>query len=425
VPAGPSWNKQLRKYTFRFPGADAAVVRTSQRSLARRQRPPGEPYLTPQFGASFCIQGPFWAAVVAAAGGVFSLLASSRLGRALLLGHPRLFTLGAFSEVGPTPQRLAATSFTTTFLGYGWAAADAPGGGGRPAPPPTGLDTTVTVRVSGPEPGYIATARLFLTMARTILQDRPELARRAAGGVYTPAGLVGGAGTAAVARLVARMGEVGILFQAGPLTSITPRSPRGRPAWQAVLNAVAWLGWAAVLLFLAVAGRRAVPSAGSLLLRATVWLEAICALETLQIALGLANGNLAMGAVLHYTRLLIATVAMPLAPAALPTRLVLLAWSATEVCRYPMFLLPDSAATRTLRYVAPVATFPVGALAEAWLAHMAAQSLGPAAPAWQRAALALVVPTNLFLGFGSGYPQILSKARAALRSGAKSAKVAD
>jgi hypothetical protein len=89
-----------------------------------------------------------------------------------------------------------------------------------------------------------------------------------------------------------------------------------------------------------------------------------------------------------------------------------------------MFLLPSSAAARTLRYVAPVATFPLGALAEAWLAYTTLHSLGPAAPFWQRAALALVVPTNLLLGFGAGYPQILSKARAALRSGAKPAKEA-
>lgn len=424
VPTGPSWNKQLRKYTFRFPGADTAVVRTSQRVLARRPRPPGEPYLTPQFGASFCVQSPIWAAVVAAAGAVFNTLASSRLGRAVLLRHPRLFTLGAFSEAGPTQQRLAASSFTTTFVGYGWAAADAPAGGGTPAPPPTGLDTTVLVRVSGPEPGYIATAKLFLTMARTILDDRPELTKGAPGGVFTPGGLVGGAGAPAVARLVARMGEVGIVFQAGPLTSITPRAPRGRPAWQSALNAVAWLGWAAVLLYLAWAGSRATASSGSQLLRATICLEVICAFETLQIALGMAQGNLPMGVVLHYTRLLIATVAMPLAPGALSTRLVLLAWSATEVCRYPMFLLPSSAAARTLRYVAPAATFPVGALAEASLAYMTVQSLGSAAPIWQRAALALVVPTNLLLGFGSGYPQILSKARAALRSGTKLVKAA-
>jgi short subunit dehydrogenase-like uncharacterized protein len=348
VPAGPSWNKQLRKHTFRFPGADAAVVRTSQRVLARRPRPPGEPYLTPQFGASFCVPSLFWAAVVAAAGAVFNQLASSRPGRALLLRHPRLFTLGAFSEDGPTQRRLEASSFTTTFLGSGWAAADAPAGGGAPKPPPTGLDTAVVVRVSGPEPGYIATARLFLTLARTILDDRKELTRFTRGGVFTPGGLVGGAGAPAVSRLVARMGEVGIVFQAGPLTSLTPQAPKGRPAWQAALNAVAWLGWAGVLIFLAIGGRRATPTAGSPLLRATVGLEAICAFETLQIALGMAPGNLGMGVVLHYTRILIATVAMPRAPGTMATRLVLIAWSATELCRWSSIIpaLPSHTHTK-------------------------------------------------------------------------------
>ena len=420
VPSGPSWNNELRKYTFLFPGSDAAVVRTSQRILARLPRKAGEPYLTPQFGASVCVNSTFWAAMMATMGLLFNLLASlGPLGRSILLRHPRLFTLGAFSDEGPTEEMLAATSWTTTFFGKGWAKAQVDAGTDTPTPPGGQLDTTVVVKVSGPEPGYIATARMFAMMGRTILDDRAELTAHAPGGVYTPGALLGGGGTATISRVVERLREVGVVFETGELTPVPSQGGEKRPAWQSALNLVALLGWAGVLATLILDWQNAVPSANSPLLRATIGLEAICAFETFQIALGIAQGNLPMGIVLHYTRLLIALVAMPLASSSLSSRLVLLAWSATEVCRYPMFLLPSSSLARLTRYVVPALTFPLGVVAEASLAYSVTLLLGSSASLWTRAALLLVVPTNLLLGFGLGYPQVLRKARNMLRPAKK------
>jgi short subunit dehydrogenase-like uncharacterized protein len=47
VPRGPVWVEQLQKYSFLFPGADAAIVRTSQRHLAMLavDAAPSAPYL--------------------------------------------------------------------------------------------------------------------------------------------------------------------------------------------------------------------------------------------------------------------------------------------------------------------------------------------------------------------------------------------
>ena len=63
---------------FLFPGADSAVVRTSQRALwhGRANQPAAksaapEPYLTPQFGASFCVSTRYYAAATAAVGMLF------------------------------------------------------------------------------------------------------------------------------------------------------------------------------------------------------------------------------------------------------------------------------------------------------------------------------------------------------------------
>jgi hypothetical protein len=78
VQPGPTYKEELGKYAFLFPGADSAVVRTSQRALwhGRSTRPAAtsaapEPYLTPQFGASFCVSTRYYAAATAAVGMLF------------------------------------------------------------------------------------------------------------------------------------------------------------------------------------------------------------------------------------------------------------------------------------------------------------------------------------------------------------------
>merc|ERR1712216_503945 len=115
----------------------------------------------------------------------------------------------------------------------------------------------------------------------------------------------------------------------------------------------------------------------------------------------MARGNLALGLGLHYTRMLTILAVMPAVPRSMATKLVLLAWSLTEVCRYPMFIWPASPLARKLRYLAPVATFPVGALSEAAAAYLSLPHL--TGGSLLRLAVQLVVPTNI-LGGVSAYP---------------------
>ena len=141
-------------------------------------------------------------------------------------------------------------------------------------------------------------------------------------------------------------------------------------------------------------------------------LEVICAFEVVQIVLGMARGNVVLGVILHYTRLLQALCVIPaVGVASLFPKLVLLAWSVTEVCRYPMFLLPSSGIARAARYAAPAATFPLGVLAEAACSWLALGPLRDAGAAWWlRAMVALVIPTNL-LGGLAAYGGVLKKAK--------------
>ena len=189
VATGPTWVAKLAKYAFRFPGADVAVVRTSQRTLhslggslaADGGKDGTKQFLLPQFGAAFCVTSTMSAWMVAATGALFNFLAARAWGRSLLLRFPQTLSAGAFSHEGPSEEMLAKSTFRTVFFGAGYSDGGAAGGA---------FDRRVTCSVSGPEPGYIATALMFGAMARTLLDDRAGLGLK--GGVFTPGALVGG-----------------------------------------------------------------------------------------------------------------------------------------------------------------------------------------------------------------------------------------
>ena len=209
VATGPTWVAKLAKYAFRFPGADVAVVRTSQRTLhslggslaADGGKDGTKQFLLPQYGAAFCVTSTMSAWMVAATGALFNFLAARAWGRSLLLRFPQTLSAGAFSHEGPSEEMLAKSTFRTVFFGDGYSDGGAAGGA---------FDRRVTCSVSGPEPGYIATALMFGAMARTLLDDRAGLGLK--GGVFTPGGLVGSGGAPAIRRLVERLGAVGVKF---------------------------------------------------------------------------------------------------------------------------------------------------------------------------------------------------------------------
>ena len=100
---------------------------------------------------------------------LFGLLAKRAWGRALLLRHPGLFSLGLFSDAGPTDAFLRKSSFCAVFLSQGWSKASLDGtGGAGGAGGAGGFDRFVRTSVSGPEPGYIGTSKMFSAMARCV-----------------------------------------------------------------------------------------------------------------------------------------------------------------------------------------------------------------------------------------------------------------
>jgi hypothetical protein len=222
---GAWWFAKEGRYALPFPGSDAAVVRRTQRLLVQGigqdrtvQGLPqnmNPPLLPIQFSAYFTV-GSYWNVLLFALyGGMVAFLAQYSVGRRILLALPRLFTMGMFSHAGPSQAQMDATSFSMNFYAQGYArdklpalfaTARAPGAdkgrqsewGARPKP-----DAEAVVRVAGPEPGYVATPKIMLAAALTILEERSALPE---GGVLTPGAAFG------KSKIINRLTSLGIQF---------------------------------------------------------------------------------------------------------------------------------------------------------------------------------------------------------------------
>ena len=168
----PAYHDPSGMYALKFPGADAAAVLASWRY--QRIRDPEKYAGVPQPRLSVCFACPdkVSAAKVLGFGAVFTVLAKFKAGCSLLHGHPELFTNGTFTEGGPSDEELEKGYFKTYSAGYGKSE-----------------DECVRATCSGPEPGYVATPRMPVALAMTVLNHRDKLSF--SGGVTLPGALFG------------------------------------------------------------------------------------------------------------------------------------------------------------------------------------------------------------------------------------------
>uniref|UniRef100_A0A7R9YR15 Saccharopine dehydrogenase NADP binding domain-containing protein n=1 Tax=Chlamydomonas euryale TaxID=1486919 RepID=A0A7R9YR15_9CHLO len=176
VPKGAEFvrHPSVNTYSVPFPGADAAVVRRTQRALAARGQPPVH------FTVRFQMQRLTTCYLAGAVGASMSALAGHAWGRALLLKFPRVFSAGAVTREGPSPEQAAAAGHAVTLVARGYKDADSAGPGSPP-------DREVVLRISGPDPGYAATSIYLAQAALTVLEDRGKLPGP---GVHTPGALL-------------------------------------------------------------------------------------------------------------------------------------------------------------------------------------------------------------------------------------------
>ena len=180
-------------------------------------------------------------------------------------------------------------------------------------------------------------------------------------------------------------------------------------AWTAC-NVAAWCGWAYVLARVVV---DATPWAAPGVAGVVASCEFYCCVEVARMVVGSLRGNVPMGLVLHATRLVVLHGVLPGAGRDGVVRAILVAWAATEVARYPMYVCRGVACFETLRSVAPVVTFPLGVIFEGRGLYLRMSDADVSLPLQVLAAVALA--SNLVLG-PYGYASVLARGHRALFS---------
>lgn len=260
---------KVNKYVVPFLGADSSVVRSTQRSLSLMSHSGDNTIdnnagasasganedmtkvtVWPRFSAYITIANIGWLAVTALAGSTFSLLAGSEGGRSLLLSYPSFFTAGLVTHQGPSEAQLRSTSFEMRLFATGTVndsdnmknnnnnidisnkdttAAEEPiaktdvgkntcfssfadssnNNNSSSSTTNTLNEKHVEVVVTGPEPGYVATPAIVVTLIQVMLTqlktNPPGLLP--SGGVFTP-----GAAFRNVPDIFDRLGAAGVTF---------------------------------------------------------------------------------------------------------------------------------------------------------------------------------------------------------------------
>lgn len=172
-----------RGWCLPFPGSDRSVVqRTQQYKYEKSNERPT------QIETYFNVGNIFFLLGTLLFGAFFGVMASFGWGRSLLERYPEFFSGGMFSRKGPTREQIRDASFSIVVVGKGWAEkltepTDEP----QEAP-----NKTVMVRVSGKDPGYMATSTCLVQSGLTILKDWDKLPN--GGGVLTPGAAFDGTG---------------------------------------------------------------------------------------------------------------------------------------------------------------------------------------------------------------------------------------
>lgn len=153
-------------YCATFMGSDRSVVRRSElyKYHNLKERPIScETYLR---------IGSFMNAVkILVFASIFNLLTHFKIGCYLLETFPRFFSMGVVKKGTIEREFLIKNSFSNTIIGYGWRDKYDDVDRQHDEPP---IKKIVT-RVSGPDPGYIATAIIIVQAAITLLKDKSKL----------------------------------------------------------------------------------------------------------------------------------------------------------------------------------------------------------------------------------------------------------
>ncbi|KAI6170782.1 Epimerase [Aphelenchoides bicaudatus] len=165
------YNNELQSHVIPFPGADRSVVNRSQyyETVVNKKTP---------IAIETYILKPSWmeSALTILWFGLLSIVCKFQPILRFCQKNPELVSFGSFSSRGPRRELVKQAKFTTYIQGNGWKNVKEPQSGVEP-------NSKLTVRVDGPDAGYVATSGCVLSSALTVLEDKLPVG----GGVYTTA----------------------------------------------------------------------------------------------------------------------------------------------------------------------------------------------------------------------------------------------
>uniref|UniRef100_D3TLJ2 Putative saccharopine dehydrogenase n=1 Tax=Glossina morsitans morsitans TaxID=37546 RepID=D3TLJ2_GLOMM len=160
-----------------FPGSDRSVVMRSQRFLYEKE---GKRPI--QMHAYVVFRTWFIAVCAACFFVMFGMTAKFSFGRKILLKYPKFFSMGLISHEGPSESQMERTYFSLTMKALGWPKPERSSNSVKEfRDPPT---KTLTVKISGINPGYGATCVALLCTAVIILKESDKMP--GTGGVLSP-----------------------------------------------------------------------------------------------------------------------------------------------------------------------------------------------------------------------------------------------
>lgn len=172
---GLFWSDVAQGWCLPFLGSDRSVMLHSE--MYRHQLSGIKPV---QVQTYLRVPGLFSGIGLILVAAMFGVLSMFKCGRSLLERFPGFFSAGMVKRGGPTREQALACSFTMTMRGRGWKDKLA-----EPTDQHSGqLDSTLTVRLDGPDPAYVTTAMCMVQVALVILKEKEKMLVK--GGVLSP-----------------------------------------------------------------------------------------------------------------------------------------------------------------------------------------------------------------------------------------------
>ena len=167
------FSEEVKKWCLPFMGSDRSVVSRTVRDHLKS----GVLKNNVEFNPYLSMSSKYAALKFRAFIYIFTFLCHYWLGRWLLLKFPQIFSLGYFKRGGPSQEQIDGTIFTKTFVGHGFDSQESASTRGKP-------NRRVIVRLTAPEPGYVATPICMVQCACVVLKEADSMRHKS--GVLTP-----------------------------------------------------------------------------------------------------------------------------------------------------------------------------------------------------------------------------------------------